>query len=233
VAAQSTTITEPGIYRGGDHSVTRQIYRKIKSRIISGELAPGTRMSEASLATEYGVSRTPVREALKLLSTEGYVVIAPQIGSVVSRLNREDVLDAVEMRAILEPVAASQAAARADEELYRALQTILDDLEVACAQKNYPEILRADDTFHRTIWQATHNRRLVATLEAMLNLMDWARWHGLISDPMAAHLPIILEQHRRIYDAIRYRQPEQAQHEMTTHMDNVRRQMMALGESPP
>ena len=100
---------------------TTLLYQQVREKIVSGEIKPGAFLTEAELAHEYGVSKTPVREALVLLGHEGFVESMPRIGHVVATFTVQDVLETFHLRSILEAEAAGQAAERITEEGIAAL----------------------------------------------------------------------------------------------------------------
>ncbi len=221
------TVVTPGrgLKRSADHSVAQQIYRDLKHRIIHGDLPPETQMSEASLAVEFRVSRTPVREALKMLSNDGYVVIAPQVGSIVSGIDIQDVLDATDVRTMLEPAAVERAMARAGGELAQLLAEPLGRMETACQRREYQSFVEGDNEFHRRIWKATGNRRLADILELVLNVVERARWQGLVA---VSELPTLIELHTALYREICRGDVVGAREQMAAHMRYVRDRMVLI-----
>jgi DNA-binding GntR family transcriptional regulator len=151
-------------------------YTALRERIISGELLPGAVVSEASLAKELGVSRTPVGEALRRLSHEGFVHQIPRYGTVVREISATDLRELFEIREALEGMAASKAAASISAEA-------LDELESLCAAneaelegvkesgsdvvegESLRRFLAADMAFHMLIIASANNRRLSELLE--------------------------------------------------------------------
>jgi DNA-binding GntR family transcriptional regulator len=145
-------------------SVVSLAYDRIRALILSGDVAPGTRLGQVDLAERLGVSRTPVREALRRLTGEGLVEFQDQRGFRVADIAIDDVVRRLEVRLLLEPGAARLAAERATEE----------DLELLAAaierERRARSAVAAHDAsreFHLLIAAATHNRELVGAIEAL------------------------------------------------------------------
>ena len=165
---------------GGGQALVDELASQLQGRVLSGEIPTGTWLRQETLAAEYGVSRTPVREALRKLQASGLVEMRPQRGALVRMPSARDVREAYEVRAELEGLAASGAATRIhDEELQplreaqelfrRSVATLLAWRERRATGEPPPreardEWNRANDLFHLAILEAAGNRRLLATL---------------------------------------------------------------------
>ena len=165
---------------GDDQALVDALAAAIQARVLNGEIATGTRLRQQSLAAEFGVSRTPVREALRKLQASGLVEVQPRRGALVRRPSARDVREAYEVRAELEGLAASLAASRIRDgelrrlrdaqELFRHSVTSL----LAWRERQAPdepvktdahtEWMAANDSFHLAIQAAAGNRRLRRTL---------------------------------------------------------------------
>lgn len=145
-------------------------YQQILTGIRSGELAPGSRIRETELATWLEISRTPVREAILRLQSEGLISHAPRKGMIVSELDYQEIMELYHMREVLESTAAGLAAKHASEPEICALQDIvqqqgqnLDDVE---RQSQHNRI------FHNALYHAAHNRYLLNSLNALRDAMS-------------------------------------------------------------
>ena len=154
-----------------NHRPLREIvYEELKRQILVGEIAPGTRMMEVELAEDMGVSRTPVREAIRKLEKEGLVTIEPRRGAYASDISIKDMVDVLEVRQMLEGMAASMAAQKVTEE------EKLDFVEANSAYKNavkkgnIEEIIRYDELFHQLIVSYSGNKTLNQLLSQVQEL---------------------------------------------------------------
>jgi len=147
------------------HSRSEQAYRYVRQAILSGELAPGTRLREIELAGLLGLSRTPVREALGRLESEGLVVNESGRGLVVTELDQSMISELYVMREVLEGTAARLAARHASDVEISALREIADRDAQWIDQ---PELLAANNRFfHETLYRCAHNRYLLKTLNSL------------------------------------------------------------------
>ncbi|NLM09360.1 MAG: GntR family transcriptional regulator [Clostridiaceae bacterium] len=136
------------------------IFNTLRDAIVSGELKPGERLMEVALAERMGVSRTPVREAVRRLEMEGLVIMTPRKGTHVAELSVKDIMDVLEVRAALDKLATSLAAKRARPENIRQLENIHKQY-ITCLQKeNIPGAIRKDVEFHEVIYNAAGNNKL-------------------------------------------------------------------------
>jgi DNA-binding GntR family transcriptional regulator len=189
----------------------------IQARILSGEIPSHSRLRQANLAAEFGVSRTPVREALRKLQSLGIVVIEPRKGAVVRGISAREVREAYLVRAELEGLAAELATAHVtDDELRRlrdAQGLFRQSLEGA-AQDDWE---RANNIFHDVIQQAAGNRQLRASIQNLhRSFPRHLTWAAL---SRSSHLLMEnIEQHNRILVAIERRDPPSARGEMSAHV---------------
>jgi DNA-binding GntR family transcriptional regulator len=152
------------------------VYERLRREIISGRYAPGARLVEERLAHDYGVSRTPIRQALARVAQEGLVRIFPHRGAVVRTFERADLLAAYDLRAVLEGFAAAQAATRISpmqllvlEEADRALEASLSK-QFASREAEVLYLVEHNQIFHSTIVAAAGNERLAALLPTVLDV---------------------------------------------------------------
>jgi DNA-binding GntR family transcriptional regulator len=190
------------------------VARRIGQAILSGEIAPGARLREEVLARQFLVSRTPVREALILLSASGLVEVEPNRGATVLRLTAEDVAEVYHLRALLEAESAALAALRSTPEVADLLAKFCDRMgELHGAPAS--EQLAADTSFHYTIAEASGSRRLHALVRQVSAIPEAYRSSiPYTGDDMAE----AERQHRGIAEAIRYRQDGQARELMRSHV---------------
>lgn len=156
-------------------------YRQVRDRILSGELGPGTVLQQRELASQIGISTTPLREALRRLKSEGLVELDAHRDARISSLRAEEARDLLEVRRSLDPLAAALAAERrtkADISAIRAAAEGLDPLP------SHPAVeqLAAHRRFHAAIYTASHNDLLIETLDALWDKADRYRRLALQTD---------------------------------------------------
>lgn len=143
------------------------VFKTLRNAIVHGEFEPGERLMEVTLAKRLGVSRTPVREAMRMLELEGLVVMIPRRGAEVARITAKDLSDALEIRVALEDLAAGLACKRIDDDGRARLRQVCDDFRRAVNSKVIPEIVDADVAFHNAIMDVTNNQRLINMAQSL------------------------------------------------------------------
>lgn len=191
------------------------VARRLAQAILSGEVAPGTRLREESLAGSFSVSRTPVREALILLSASGLVHLEPNRGAMVLQLTAEDVSEVYHVRAVLESESAAMAAGRVTPELAALLFKICDRMG-ELHESPASEQLAADTEFHYTIAEASGSTRLHALVRQVSAIPEAYR----SANPYTgADMGEAERQHREIAEAIRQQDHGQARRLMRSHVE--------------
>lgn len=154
-----------------NHRPLREIvYEELKRQILVGEIAPGTRMMEVEMAEDMGVSRTPIREAIRKLEKEGLVTIEPRRGAYASEISVKDMVDVLEVRQDLEGMAAALAAEKVTEEEKQAFIKVNSEYEEAIRSGNTDEIIRCDELFHQLIVSYSGNKTLNQLLSQVQEL---------------------------------------------------------------
>jgi len=208
---------ELGSHRVAKTSLTRELYHDIRRDIVRGTFRPGDLLRERELAAKYGVSKTPVREALSLLAQEEMVKAVPRAGYMVTQLTMRDVQEVYHLRLTLEPMAARLAAERiTDEEL--------QELERLTSASNPDEAVVFNHQFHLEVARASGNSRLAKMIEQLLDDMD--RWAGV--DFSRFSEAELREGHRAELDALRTRDPERAEQVFLKHLRLVYQHLAAL-----
>ena len=218
------------------------VYGWIKGAIQQGRLKPGQRLREEALAQELGVSRTPVREALRRLEAEGLIEPLPRQGLVVRNPPEEDLADLCVVREALEGLAgrlAAQSITRA--ELYR-LEELYTETERAVRAGDVGRLAALNDEFHRVVWQASRNRYLARQLHQLREFIFRVQGRTTLDYPGRA--VEMLREHRALLDAIRSADTETAERVAREHMARAHairshlrqegaRLEVADGSSPP
>ena len=143
------------------------VFNTLRAAIIHGEFEPGERLMEVHLAKRLGVSRTPVREAMRMLELEGLVVMIPKKGAEVARITEKDLKDALEIRMAVEELAAELACRRIDDEGRKQLRDASDAFRAAVKSSDLSAIVDADVAFHNVVYESTHNARLVSISQTL------------------------------------------------------------------
>jgi GntR family transcriptional regulator, rspAB operon transcriptional repressor len=196
--------------------LSEKVCQVLKDRIISGKYLPKTMLSEKEICDEFKVSRTPYREAIKKLEELKLVEVIPRFGTYVSQTDLHEVKDALEVRFVLEPLAAKLAAERRKPEQLRNFELLIDEGEVLV--KNEESVLlrnSLDKRCHEIIYDAADNSLLVAELGRLLIIC--ARiWTSSFREEIS--LPKIVSQWKKIYTAVKNRDGESANALMIDHV---------------
>jgi DNA-binding GntR family transcriptional regulator len=191
------------------------VARRISMAILDGSVTPGTRLREATLAEQYQVSRTPVREALIMLASLGLVALSPNRGATVLHLTEADVADVYSVRAVLESEAARRAAGRVTDDLQKTLGLSCDQLALL-HEAPAADQLAADTFFHYAIADASGSPRLHSMIRQICAVPEAYRSRT----PYTPRDMIMAEQqHRAVADAIRRRRPAEAAKTMRLHVE--------------
>jgi DNA-binding GntR family transcriptional regulator len=194
------------------------VYRRIRRSIIRGEFPLGSSLSETDLARRLQVSKTPVREALRRLAQEGLVRTIPHRGTVVASLTAADLEEVYLMRSRLESLAARFAAERLTAEDAKALQAVVEELEVATGAGDTAAIRELNVRLHQLVWQASHTTRLT---QVLLNLQDYVEMSrsALLWQPRGAE--VLLTEHVAIVRGVLDRDPLAAEQAVIRHIDHI------------
>lgn len=193
------------------------VFNTLRRAILKGELKQGERLMEIALADKLGVSRTPIREAIRKLELEGLVVMAPRKGAKVASITERDLNDVLEVRKGMEVLAISLACKRITGEELEKLEIIERDFQRLIESGNLTELAEMDVKFHDTIYQATNNQRLVQLLNNLREQMYRYRMEYLKDIAVRRTLA---EEHKAICQALRERNQQQAEKYVSIHIDN-------------
>ncbi|MEV6101224.1 GntR family transcriptional regulator [Nocardia sp. NPDC051981] len=198
-------------------SLTDDVYERIKDQILRVQRAPGTAIYEAELATEYGVSKTPVREALRLLSQTGWVVVLPRKGYLVRPVELRDIRDIFAVRRMIEPEVAAAAAARATADDLELLARMLGEQHNASGTD---AALGAASAFHLALADIGGNPRVRTILQ---DLTDEVRRLHYLLPQIEEHITSVeeLRAHDLILTALRDRDSERARQLTIEHLNEV------------
>jgi DNA-binding GntR family transcriptional regulator len=195
------------------------VFDYLRESILNGNLKPGTRLMEVTLAEDLGVSRTPVREAIRRLEKEKFVEMIPRKGSYVADLTAKDILDVLEIRINLEGFASSLAAERISDDEIATLGRLLEDFGEFSKVVDKPGMIGKDNEFHEIIIQATRNNKLI---EIVKDLNDQYQRFRLIYFNEFDNYQDLNKWHELIYHAIRSRDKDMANYYAQEHVKLIR-----------
>jgi DNA-binding GntR family transcriptional regulator len=212
---------KPAILLSESVRLRDQVCEELRDRIIAGRLRPGYRLVERDLATEFGVSRVPVREAIRILVGEGFVKALSPRRIVVMELSRRDVEELFDVREALEVLAARLATQQADRTGLRQMERLLEEAHRATMSDRPEEISRANAAFHRHIVELADNALLASILEPLEGRLRWL--FQQIDDP--GHL---WKEHLALYEAIASGDADAAARHALQHVREYRRIALRL-----
>lgn len=195
------------------------VFNTLRKAILKGELKPGERLMEIALAERLGVSRTPVREAMRKLELEGLVVMIPRRGAQVANITEKDLNDVLEVRIALENLTIENACTRMTEEQLSQLWEAAKVFERTMADGTLVKLAEADVAFHEVIYQSSDNRRLNQVLNNLREQIYRYRVEYL-KDEETRNL--LVKEHEELYEAIKARDVKTAQEISFRHIENQR-----------
>lgn len=203
---------------------------RLREEILEGRLAAGTRLVETDLATRFGVSRGPIRDALADLSRSGLVLDLPRRGTFVASLTDADLAEVYEIRRALETEAVRLAIARANDADLADMDRLLNETEAAYERGVGPAAWEADMAFHRVYCQISGNKRLLALFDHLASQTVLLMRTALAERASLAWIPPV-EVHRHIADAIRTRDVEAAERAVADHYQYTEDRLAATAAS--
>lgn len=175
------------------------VFNTLREAILRGELVPGERLMELQLAAKLGVSRTPIREAIRMLEQEGLAITIPRKGAIVAGMTEKDMQDVLEIREALEELSVQVACDKITAEEIGKLQKNMKNFENSLKSGDLKKMAQADVEFHDVIYQATHNPKLVNMLNNLREQMYRYRVEYLKNPRNHEQL---LREHEAIYKGI-------------------------------
>lgn len=193
------------------------VFNTLRKAILTGELQPGERLMEIHLANQLGVSRTPIREAIRKLELEGLVIMIPRRGAEVAQITEKDLKDVLEVRRALDALCAELACDRITEEEKNQLKCACDEFEKATVTGDATIMAEADVKLHDIIVAATGNKRLIQLVNNLSEQMYRYRFEYIKDENQHNHL---VDEHRMIYEGIIRQDKEKAAQAARAHIDN-------------
>ena len=200
------------------------VFNVLRMAILKGELQPGERLMEIQLAEKLGVSRTPIREAIRKLELEGLVLMIPRRGAEVAAISEKRLKDVLEVRKNLEGLAVRLACARAKEGMAKTLEEAEQAFRESIKSEDLIAMAEADEKFHFLIYDAADNEKLQQILTNLKENMYQFRLEYLKNKEARERL---IEEHKAIVEAIKTNDPDAAVKVMDKHIDNQEKVVMA------
>lgn len=193
------------------------VFNTLREAILKGDLQPGERLMELQLAAKLGVSRTPIREAIRMLEQEGLAVTIPRRGAEVAKMTEKDMQDVLQVREALDELAVSIACELITEEELEKLTEAVKNFEDAIGTKDINQIAETDMAFHDIIYQASRNPKLVTILNNLREQIYRYRIQYLKDEKNYSNL---LDEHREILEGLMKKDIELVTGSMRRHVIN-------------
>lgn len=203
---------------GTEKSLRGQVFDKIRSDILNGKYKRGEELVESSIGKELGISRTPVREAIRQLELEGLVQLVPNKGAFVTGISEKDVRDIYLIRARLEGLAARMAAKNITAELLDAMEETVVLSEYHAKKEHYEQVCEMDSKFHKLLYKASGSRILEHTLTDFHQYVQRVRMASIMKK---RRMEKSNDEHDAILTAIREHDEEKAELVATRHISNT------------
>lgn len=205
-----------------DETLPDQIANQLRRDILRGVLAPGATIKERDNAADLGVSRTPMREAIRILAKEGLLQLRPARSPIVANPSWKEISDCIDVVRALEQLSGSQACERASDDEIEAIAQIQARMEAESDTMDEVELFEIDMAFHVAIVQASHNSALTELHGALLSRLWRARYLG---SRMGRDQSRVFREHREIIDGLRRRDASAVQSDMLSHLERLKDQI--------
>ena len=196
------------------------VFNTLRQAILTGELSPGERLMEIHLANRLGVSRTPIREAIRKLELEGLVTMIPRRGAEVAQITEKSMNDVLEVRSAMDALCVELACDRITVAELERLHAACEEFEKAVKRKDVKEIAQADVALHDIIAEATGNARLIQLISNLSQQMYRYRFEYIKDFSQQDRAG---EEHRIIYESIVKKDKETAKEAAKLHIDNQKK----------
>lgn len=209
-----------------NYSLSAKVFHKLRNKILAGEYSSGEEIKEKQVGEEFGVSRTPVREALRQLELEGLVNMIPNRGAFVIGVSTKDIQDIYEIRSRLEGLCARWAAAFITDEQLSELEENIYLCEFHGNKGNFEQVLELDNRFHETLYEASASKELIHVLKDYHQYVSRAR-RVTLADP--DRVKASTKEHKLIVQALRDRDADLAEKYAHAHIQSTKANMDRVG----
>ncbi len=197
-------------------SLAKMAYESIRNSILSAQWKIGELYNEKAIAADLGISRTPVREALLELASQDLIIFLPRRGLMVNRFNRRDVDEIFELRKAIELAAIEKITeASPPHDLFEIEESLFKQRR-AVKEKDYLTFMEADRLFHTSFSELTNNRRMISILGNLRDMIHLMGYKALSAEGRASK---VIDEHERIFQAVKKGQPQEARQAMGYHLD--------------
>lgn len=203
-------------------SLDKLAYDQIKEAILTFKFLPNQALIEGELASQLGISKTPVRDALMRLEKEGLVVRVAYKGTYVSDINNDDMANIFQIRMALEGLAIRLAARRLTADDLRHMADLLESHKEALAARNFAQVSKINSEFHNVIISRCANPLLQ---QMLLNLEDHLKRYRLLSISQGVRMDKSVPEHQAIFSALQERDPDKAEQAMRAHLESAMRDL--------
>jgi DNA-binding GntR family transcriptional regulator len=208
------------------YSLRGRVFNRLREDILIGKYKQNEALKETTISNELGVSRTPVREAMRQLELEGLVSIIPNKGAVVTGINAKDIRDIYAMRSLLEGLCAKWAVEHLTEKQLGELEEIVYLSEFHASKGHFEQLLELDNRFHEALYKASNSRTLKHVLSDFHHYVQRVRKASLLTKERAMKS---IEEHKAIVDAIKAKDGELAQQLTNLHVINTAQNVIEHG----
>ena len=198
--------------------LSKKVYRILKKEIIKGSFKPGSKILEFQIAQQMGISRTPVREAIRLLAAEGFVVLSPNQGALVRTVSVENIKEVLQIHSVLEGLAARLACEVINKDGLNELENYLNKMENLLKAGDSIAYSEVDLKFHEVIVNTCRNNRLIKMRK---NISDQAQRYRISSLRVAERLRESFAEHQKIFEAFKERDSNKADRMSQKHIQNA------------
>lgn len=205
------------------YTLRRQIYHMLKEQILDQTLPAGTRIMEDEIAEEFGVSRTPVREAVSQLEMEGLVRVKPRRGVFVTKISPKTLYGVLQVREALEALAVTIVAEDSQESQIRLLDRLNDKYAQCYVEGRFEDCIKIDRQFHEEIGKITGNEKLIDFLEDISNVVQMTR---MMNCRRPENIELTIIEHKEIVEALRNKEPLGAETALRKHLQRVGKNLL-------
>ncbi len=203
-----------------------EVVSRVRHMLMEGEIPPGARVPERDLCLALGISRTPLREALKVLAAEGYVVLLPNRGARAAKLTQKDVQDLFEVCESLEAAAGELACQRITDEKVQEIAILHDEMVRHYRNRDLPQYYRCNRLIHQAIVDAADNAVLASLYDSVTSRIRRARF---VAPMPPSHWELAVHEHEAILNALQRRDGAGLSHILRRHLRNKRQETERAG----
>lgn len=204
------------------------VFNTLREAILKGDFTPGERLMEKQLAERLGVSRTPIREAIRKLELEGLVIMVPRKGAEVASITGKDISDVLEVRATLEALAVKLACKKMSDQDLNELMAVNNEFRKAAQEKNVKEIIEKDVEFHDIIFHSSNNDKLIQIINNLREQIYRFRVEYIYKMKSYDNL---VKEHDEIVSAMMERKGKEASTIALKHIENQERSVLEFFKS--